>query len=446
MTPHRDNYTFLTTAPVSRVVWTMAVPTILSMMVTNLYNLADTFFVSQIDTQSTAAVGIAFSIMAVVQAIGYFFGHGSGNYISRKLGARHLKAALIMSSTGFTYSICFGVVLAVVLHVLLTPLAVAIGSTPTILPYTESYLGIILYGTPFMTATLTMNNQMRFQGNAAYAMCGILAGALINMALDPLFIFGLDMGVRGAAWATVVSQACCFLIMLRMSGHNGGIRMTLRNFSLSPQLLKEIMFGGTPSLSRQALAAVSTIALNTAAGAYSDAAIAGMSIVTRICFLVFAVVIGLGQGYQPLCGFCYGAGLYARVREGFSYCVRVGTVFMIGCALAGMLFTEDIVRLFRDDPAVIATGTAALRWRMIAFALLPFIGLSNMLLQTIRKPVQANITAAARNGIFFLPLIFILPRFFGLAGVEMCQAASDVCTFFLCLPLVARVFRGMPKG
>lgn len=440
---HRDNYTFLTSAPIPRVIGTMALPTIISMLVTSLYNLADTFFVSQINTQCTAAVGIVFSIVSVVQAIGFCFGHGSGNYISRKLGARQTSDARCMAATGFVYSVSFGLLLAVAGHIWITDLALALGSTPTILPYTTDYLGIVLLGTPFVTGSLTLNNQMRFQGNAAYSMYGILTGALLNVALDPLLIFGLDMGIRGAAWATVVSQICSFFILLYMTRKNGGLRIRLRYYSPQPRLIKEIFLGGTPSLSRQGLAALSTMALNVAAGTFGDAAIAGMSIVSRCCFFVFAIIIGLGQGFQPLCGFCYGAKRYHRVKQGFWFCVKLGTMFLGICAIFGCIFAESIIRLFRHDPAVITTGAAALRWQMLTFVLLPTIGLTNMLLQTIRKPLRANLVAAARSGLFFIPLIYLLPRYLGLTGVEMCQAVSDLCSFAVCLPMVWSVFREM---
>lgn len=439
----RDNFTFLTQAPVHRVVLTMAVPTTLSMLVTSFYNMADTYFVSKINTQCTAAVGVVFSVMSAIQAVGFFFGHGSGNYISRKLGARETSDARAMAATGFVYSFSLGAIIALAGHLLLTKAALWLGSTPTILPYTKEYLGTVLLGTPFMTASLTLNNQMRLQGNAAYAMYGIFTGAALNVLLDPLFIFAFGMGIGGAAWATVVSQVCSFLILLYMTRKNGGIRIRLSQFSPRLSLVKEIIFGGTPSLSRQGLAAFSTVALNVAAGAYGDAAIAGMSIVTRFCFFIFAIIIGLGQGFQPLCGFCYGAKLYARVKEGYLFCIRMGTVFLSCCAVVGTVFSAQIVSFFRHDPEVVAVGVNALRWQMLTFILLPTIGLTNMLMQTIRKPIRANIVAAARSGLFFIPLILTLPHFLGLRGVEMCQAVSDVCSFAVCVPIAMSAFREM---
>ena len=439
----QDNYNFLTHAPVHRVVLSMAVPTIISMLVTSLYNMADTYFVGKINTQCTAAVGVSFSVMAIIQAVGFFFGHGSGNYISRKLGARQTADAERMAATGFFLSVAVGGIIALVGHLFLTQISVLLGSTPTILPYTERYLGIILLGAPFMTGSFTLNNQMRFQGNALFAMYGIVSGAVLNLGLAPLLIFVFGMGISGAATATLISQVCSFCILFAMTRRSRNIHIRLRNFAPSSAFMKEIVFGGTPSLSRQGLASVATIMLNVSAGAFGDAAIAGMSIVNRICYFVFSIIIGLGQGFQPLCGFCYGAGLYGRVREGYMYCVRIGTVFLTTLAVVGFVFAHAIVEEFRSDAAVVEVGAAAFRWQVATFPLLSTLLLTNMLLQTIRKPVRANLVAAARSGLFFIPLIILLPHFFGLMGVEMCQAMSDVCAFALSVPLACSAFRDM---
>nr|WP_305210447.1 MATE family efflux transporter [Bacteroides intestinalis] len=442
----KDNYLYLTTTPVPRLIVSLAVPTIISMLVTSFYNMADTYFVGKINTQSTAAVGIVFSVMSIIQAVGFFFGHGAGNYISRKLGAQETGNAEKMAATGFFWALFMGIFLAVVGLIFLTPLSLALGSTPTILPYTEKYLGIILLGAPFMTASLVLNNQIRFQGNAAYAMVGIVSGAVINVILDPILIFVFDMGISGAALATVISQICSFSLLLYMGRKGGNIRIRFKNFTPSLAFIKEIIGGGTPSLARQGLASVATILLNVAAGAYGDAAIAGMSIVTRIAMFINAFLIGFGQGFQPVCGFNYGAGLYARVRQGFWFCVKVGFIFLLVCALAGMGFAEEIVSLFRKgDPDVIAVGAAALRWQFITFPLGSWIVMSNMMLQTIRKPVKATIISSARQGLFFIPLIFILSHYLGLQGVEMCQAVADLLTFILAIPLTCSVLNEMKR-
>ena len=438
---HTDNYTFLTQAPVHRVIVTMAIPTIISMLVTGLYNIADTFFVGKIDTQATAAVGVVFSLMFFVQAMGFFFGHGSGNYISRELGARRHENAVKMASTGFFSSFFFGLVILVLGEIFLTPLSLMLGSTATILPYTEDYMQVILLGAPFLTSSLTLNNQMRLQGNAKFAMFGIVTGAILNVVLDPILIFTCGMGVSGAAWATVIGQVVSFVILFFMARRGENIAILFRHFSPSIQRYKEIFYGGSPSMMRQGLACVATMSLNFAAGAYGDSAIAAMSIVSRIAMLSFAVVIGLGQGFQPVCGFCYGAGLYGRLKEAYKFTVTIGTIFLIVLAIIGWMISGTLIGVFRDDPEVIAIGIVALRWQLCVFPVNALILASNMLAQTCRKPWRANILAAARQGLFFIPLIFILPSYFGLLGVEMCQAVSDVLSFTLTVPIVIYTFR-----
>ena len=407
----------------------MAVPTIISMLITSLYNIADTFFVGHINTQSTAAIGITFTAMFLMQAIGFFFGHGSGNYISRELGAKRHDNARNMASMGFFSCFFAGCIVCIIGLLLLQPIALGLGSTPTILPYTERYMGIIFLGAPFFMSSLTLNNQLRLQGNARYAMVGIVTGALLNVVLDPVLIFVAGMGITGAALATVIGQIVSFCILFAMTYHAGNIPIRWTSFKFSLNGFKEIFYGGSPSFSRQGLEAISTMLLNLAAANYGDAAIAGMSVVNRVCMLIMAVIIGLGQGFQPVCGFCYGAKLYKRLREGFWFTVRLGTIFLLVCTLGGFAFTDTIIAIFRNDPEVIAVGSTALRWQL---ATLPFgatIMISNMMMQTCRKPWRANLLAAARRGIFFIPLVIILPTCFGLKGVEMCQAWSDTLAF-----------------
>lgn len=438
-----DKYTFLTQAPVHRVIGAMAIPTIISMLLTSMYNLVDTFFVGQINTQSTAAVGVVFSVMFFIQAFSFFFGNGSGNYISRQLGAQNTKDAEVMASTGLFYTLVFSLIVMLLGWIFLEPISILLGSTPTILPYTRQYLGISLLGTPFIMGTFCINNQMRFQGFTKYSVYGAISGSIINCLLDPVFIFGFSMGVSGAAVASVIGQICGFVILLIMSQKEGVIYYTHRRISFEGRFVKEIIAGGTPSISRQGLASVSTIALNSVAGNYGDAAIAAMSIVTRISMFIFSVIVGLGQGFQPMCGFCYGAKLYDRVKEGFWFSTKIGTLFLLFWSVVLIIFSGEVVSLFRDDPEVIAIGIPALRYQMIIFPACSFMMMANMMMQTCRKTVRANILAASRQGLFFIPLIFVLPYFYGLFGVEICQAVSDVISLIVTIPIVWTAFKEM---
>ena len=445
---HKDKYTQMTTEPVHKLIGSLAVPTIISMLVTSLYVMIDTYFVGKINTQATAAVGISFSVMAIIQAFGFFFGHGSGNFISRRLGARDYQSAEKMAATGFFSAFIAGCLITAFGLIYLTPICIGLGSTPTILPYTETYLGIILLGAPFMASSLVLNNQMRFQGNALYAMVGITAGTVLNIGLAPLLIFVFNMGIAGAAWATLCGQVCSFFILLYMDSRGENIRIRLRNFTPRFAYFREIIYGGSPSLCRQGLASLAAILLNVAAGRYGDAAIAGMSIVGRICMFINSFLIGFGQGFQPVCGYNYGAGIYSRVREGFWFCVKVGVVFLTLCSISiiGYIYAPEIVSWFREDDAeVIAIGAQALRWQLLTLPLGTWVILCNMLLQTIRKPVRAVLLASARQGLFFIPAILLLPYFLGLQGVEMSQAAADFCSFLFALPVAIPVLRSLRK-
>ncbi len=442
-TQHRDNYEFLTQAPVSRVILTMAVPTIVSMLVTCLYTIVDTYFVGQLNTQSTAAVGIVFSLMCLIQAIGSFFGHGSGSYMSRELGARRIDNAASMAATGFVYAIITGVAIAAVGLMSLQTLSLWLGSTATVLPYTEQYMAIILIGTPFQIASFTLNSQLRMQGNTRHAMWGIVSGAVLNVLLDPLLIFSCSLGLRGAALATVIGQAVSFLILYIMCNRRGAtcVGIHLTKFSLRWHYVREIIYGGSPSLSRQGLASISVVLLNLAAASYGDAAVAAMSIVSRVTMFVMSVIVGLGQGFQPFCGYCYGAGLYARLRQGYWFTVKTGFVFLAIFAAVVYCFAEQTVALFRDDAIVIAVGSTALRWHLVAYPLNAYIMTSNMMLQTTRRPLRANLLASARRGLVFIPFILLLPHLFGLMGVAMCQAVCDVVTFLLAIPIMRLTFK-----
>lgn len=439
-----QKFKYMTEEPIPRLVCSLAVPTIISMLITSFYNMVDTFFVGRINTSATAAVGVVFSLMAIIQAFGFFFGHGSGNYISRQLGAQNMDEASKMASIGFFSALFTGMVLAVLGLIFIEPLARLLGSTETILPYAVDYLKYILVGAPYMTASLVLNNQLRFQGNAMYGMVGIVAGAVINIALDPILIFMCGMGIGGAALATIISQFISFMLLLWVSQRGAGIHISWKNARFSGYFLKEMVRGGVPSLCRQGLGSVATIALNVAAGVYGDAAIAGMSIVSRITMFAYSALIGFGQGFQPVCGFNYGAKLYDRVREAFYFCLKTAAGFLILLSVVGYIGAPQLIELFRKgDPEVTAVGIAALSFSCISFTLSGGIVMSNMLLQSIGMAVRASIVAAARQGLFFLPLIFILPTFLGLRGVEMCQMVSDILTFLLAMPLSISVLNKM---
>ncbi len=432
----------MTEEPVGQLICRLALPCIISMLVTAFYNMADTFFVGMLKSNSaTGAVGVVFSLMAIIQAVGFFFGHGSGNFISRELGKHNYEEASNMAATGFFSALAAGLLICVLGQIFLEPLAYFLGSTDTILPYAKAYLRVILIGAPWMTASLVLNNQLRFQGSAAYAMVGIASGAVLNIGLDPLLIFVFGMGVAGAAWATIFSQFVSFCLLLIGCTKGGNLHIHISRVQLKWPYYAMIIKGGLPSLARQGLASVATICLNQAARSYGDAAIAAMSVVQRIMMFGASAMIGFGQGFQPVCGFNYGARLYHRVKEGFWFCVKTSTVFLFAVGTLGFIFAPQLVALFRDDPQVIAYGATALRFQCVTFCFQGWVVMSNMMLQTIGRTAPATFLAMARQGVFFIPLVWILSAAFGMLGIQMTQTVSDCLTLICAIPIQLKVLR-----
>ncbi len=444
-----ERYIMMTQAPVKKLVLMMAGPTIISMLVTSLYNIIDAAFVGHISTEATAAVGVSFAYMTFINAIGFFFGHGSGNFISQALGAKNYSDAEKMAATGFLSPFIFGAIAGLLGLIFITPLSRAIGATPDIISQSNDYLSYILIGTPFMMSALTLNNQLRLQGNARYAMIGITSGAVLNIILDAVFILLLDMGVTGASLATLISQVVSWIILLIGTRMGGNVHIKLKNFSPTLENFKQILDGGLPSLCRQVLACTSTICLNHSAAIYASAGneastIAAFAIVSRCMMFAFAIVLGIGQGFQPICGFNYGAKLYSRVRESYTFTMSIMTMFLLISGTLGFIFAPEIISFFRnEDPILIMIGTRVMRWQCISF---PLIGLStstNMLLQTLRITWPATILSMCRQGIFFIPTLYIAPLVLGLQGVEITQAIADVCTFLLAIPMAVNVYKSM---
>ncbi len=446
MDSQEQKYQNMTQRPVGGLIGKLAVPCIISMLVTSFYNMADTFFVGKLHSNAaTGAVGVVFSMMSIIQAVGFFFGHGSGNYISRKLGQKDYKEASVMAATGFYSALVAGVVICLLGQIFLEPLAYFLGSTQTILPHTKAYLKIILLGAPWMTASLVLNNQLRFQGSASYAMVGIISGAVLNIGLDPLLIFGFHLGVAGAGWATIISQLVSFLILLRGCSREGNIQISLGHVRVEPYYFAQIFRGGLPSLARQGLASVATICLNNVARSYGDVVIAAMGIVQRITMFGSSAMIGFGQGFQPFCGFNFGAKLYSRVKEGFRFCVKGSFGFLLIIAALGYGFAPQIIGLFRDDPEVIACGAAALRFQCLTFPMQSWIVMSNMMAQVIGRTLPATFLAMARQGLFFIPALFLLSFLLGVPGIQMTQTVADIFSLLFAVPIQIHIIRTLDR-
>ena len=432
-----EQFRKMTETPIPKLILSLAAPTILSMLITSIYNLADTFFVGQISTSASGAVGIVSSLMAILQALGFMLGHGSGSIISRSLGSQNTDAATRFASTSFFTALVFGGIITAAGLLTLPDFMMLLGSTETILPHACAYARYILLAAPIMMSSLVMNNILRYEGKASFAMIGLVTGGLLNIALDPLFIFGLGMGTAGAGLATALSQTISFCILLSMFLRG----KTVSQFRLSAVTREardfgRILLGGAPSFGRQGLNSIGGMLLNLAARSYGDAAVAGMSIVSRIFMFIISVAIGVGQGLQPVASFNYGARKYRRVRQAAIFTIEAAFCMLV--VLVGLCWVngDALIRLVRDDPAVTAVALPAFHYQCLAMLLHPIIVVANMTFQSVGASGRATFLACCRQGVFFIPLILILPRTHGLFGVEFCQPIADVLTFLVSLPFL----------
>ena len=443
---YTTQYDKMTKQPVGSLVITLGIPTTISMLVTNIYNMVDTMFVGKLGTSASGAVGIVFGFMSILQAFGFLFGQGAGSIISRRLGNKDEDSASVVASTAFFSSMFMGLLIGILGTVFNTKMVYLLGSTDTILPYAKTYSLFIMAAAPFMTSTFTMNNILRFEGKASLSMVGLMTGAILNMVGDPILMFGLDMGIAGAGLSTAISQFISFCVLLSMflSGKTQS-KLSVRKITREFNVLFDIVATGFPSLVRQGLQAVSTMILNQQARIYGDAAVAAMSIVSRISFFIFAVGLGIGQGFQPVCGFNYGARKFSRVKEAFSFTLVAGEVLLGMFAVAGLLFSNQAIAVFRDDAEVIAFGTPALRYQCMALFLNPLIVLSNMTLQSTGQRAWATFLSMMRSGLYLIPMIYILTYTMGARGIQLAQPVSDVLSFATALPVIVNFIRKLPE-
>ena len=443
---YTTQYDKMTKQPVGSLVIKLGIPTTLSMLVTNIYNMVDTMFVGKLGTSASGAVGIVFGFMSILQAFGFLFGQGAGSIISRRLGNKDEDSASVVASTAFFSSMFMGLLIGILGTVFNTKMVYLLGSTDTILPYAKTYSLFIMAAAPFMTSTFTMNNILRFEGKASLSMVGLMTGAILNMVGDPILMFGLDMGIAGAGLSTAISQFISFCVLLSMflSGKTQS-KLSVRKITREFNVLFDIVATGFPSLVRQGLQAVSTMILNQQARIYGDAAVAAMSIVSRISFFIFAVGLGIGQGFQPVCGFNYGAKKFSRVKEAFSFTLVAGEVLLGMFAVAGLLFSNQAIAVFRDDAEVIAFGTPALRYQCMALFLNPLIVLSNMTLQSTGQRAWATFLSMMRSGLYLIPMIYILTYTMGARGIQLAQPVSDVLSFATALPVIVNFIRKLPE-
>lgn len=433
--------------PIPKLITVMALPTIATMLVTSIYNITDTWFISKLGTRASAATGIVFSLMTIVQAIGFTVGTGAGSVISRALGKKEEKVAQQTAMAALASSVVLGVLLSVFGLLFLEKLMLFLGASKTILPFAMEYARYILYVAPLMTASFVLSNLLRAEGRTVLAMLGVVSGGILNIVLDPILIFSWNMGILGAAIATAISQVVSFVILLGCFFTKKTIlKFSIKHIPKNISIYKDFFGNGMPSLFRQGLASVATVALNHVAAGYSDAAVAAMSIVGKIFMLVYCTLIGFGQGYQPVAGYNYGAKEYERMRKAYRFTLWTGNVFMTILGIVQFALAPWLLQLFvSDDPQIMEIGIRALRMQSVVMPLLALGVVCNMTFQAVGKSYTATFLASCRQGVFFLPLIWFLPKYFGTLGMEAAQPLADVGTFVVCVPFIRRFMRELNK-
>lgn len=419
------------------------IPTMISMLTPAIYNTTATYFVSELGTTAIAALGIVFALHMIMASIGIMAGQGCASQTSRLLGAGDDEAAGFIAGTGIVVSLLGGTLLTVLGLVFVEPLLRIFGATPTIMPDAKAYAQVLLMCAPIISVGFTFNNLLRSEGLAIVGMRALLTGGLFNLVLTPCFIQGLGMGIEGAAWAAVIAQtvSTCLLVSHYVRGQ-GLLKILLPTKARFVTLAPRILRNGLPSLLRNGLAAVAASVLNVTAAGFGDAAVAGMSIVGRVIMIVNAIMVGLGQGYQPVAGFNWGAGNYLRVRTALLSTVTVGTCFMTVSGLIGWWFAKDIVSVFANgDPDVIAVGTLALQCQFMCFPFIPGSMIANMTYQVLGRAKVASLLSSLRQGLCFLPLIVVLPNYYGLTGLAAAQPLADVAATLLSLFFLRAILR-----
>ena len=431
---------------IPKLIISLGIPTTISMLITNIYNMADTYFVSQISLSASGATGIVFAVMAILQAFGFMCGHGSGSNISRSLGRKDEENASRFASSGLFLSFCISLVLMIAGLVFLEPLMRLLGSTDTILVEAMNYGRFIFLAAPAMVMSCVCNNILRYEGRAVYAMVGLTFGGILNMMLDPILIFVFHLGISGAGIATMVAQyLSLFILLIPFFRNRTASRLRLSYISRNIDTFINIIVTGSPSLARQGLNSISTAMLNMMAKPLGDAAIAAMSVVGRVSNMLFSLSLGIAQGFQPVSSFNYGAGDYKRVKESTVFTIGFGTALIAVLCTLAFINAPLIISLFRSEELVIEIGSAALRLMCFGLLLLPTVSVTNMLFQGIGESKMALFVACLQSGAFFIPLVVILTRAFGVNGLICATPLSYLLAFSVALPMVVKFMRNLIK-
>ena len=434
-------YEKMTTTPLTKLIVSLGIPTTISMLVTSIYNMVDTYFVGTLGESQQAATGILFTLQAIIQAVAFMLGQGSGTMVSKALADKNTEEASEYVSTGFFTGALLGTVLAVVGLICLTPMMMLLGSTETILPYAKQYGACVLVTCPAVICSFVLNNNLRYEGKAFYSMIGLVSGGILNIFGDYLLIRVIPLGILGAGISTAVSQVISFGILLyfykKMA--QGSIRLSYVSKRL--QVYMTICKVGFPALIRQGLSSFSNGLLNNLTRPYGDAAIAAMSVVNRFTAFVMCVGLGIGQGFQPVAGFNYQAKKYDRVKKGLLVTMVIGMGLVCSLALPGLIFADKIVYLFQKSQAVVEIGTFAMRCSCIGVMFMPISVPVNMLYQSIRKPAVSSFLSLLRSGLMLIPMLLISTYLWGLRGIQISQPFADMMTGLISIPFIVHFLR-----
>ena len=436
-----QHYQKMTETPVPKLILNLGIPTTISMLITNIYNMADTYFVGTLGESAQAATGVLFTVQAIMQGIAFMFGHGGGTFVSRALADRNTKEATKYISSAFFMGGLIGLLITVLGLTFLEPLVRFLGSTETIVPHAKAYGRWILLAAPFIICSFILNNGLRYEGKAFYAMFGLTTGGILNILGDYILVIKCGLGVYGAGLATAASQVISFSILLFMYLKMAQSTIRLKAVSFDVRMYLRICRVGFPSLIRQGLTSVTNGLLNNVTKPFGDAAMAAMSVVSRYANFLMCVGLGMGQGFQPVASFNYQAKKYDRVKKGLLFTTAFGLVFIGAMSAISIIFAEPIIAVFQKHPDVIAIGSKALRFTAVGMMFMPFSVPVNMLYQSIQQPTISSVLSLIRSGLVTIPILLFAVPFLGLLGIQMAQPTADMIAGLISIPFIIRFVR-----
>lgn len=445
MTKSEEHFNKMNNTPISRLILSLGLPSVISMLITNIYNLADTYFVGRLGVSASAAVGVTFTLMVIIQAFGFMFGHGAGNVVARKLAQKDTATASVYLSGGFFGGLAFAVIFSAVCLIFIKPLMLLFGSTDTILPFASKYSFYILLSAPALVGSIVLNNCLRYEGLAVWSMIGLSLGGLLNIGGDPLFIYVFHMGISGAGVSTCISQYISFIVLIIYYRKKAVSSLSYKYIPKKFGIYCDIVRMGFPNLLRQGLTTLSTAMLNNASAIYGDACVSAMSIVSRCQGFMLSIAIGVGQGFQPVAGFCYQLKEYKRLKKGFYFTLAVSSAVLAVFCLTGFIFSSYVIKIFQSNAEVIKIGAYALKVTSVGLMFIPLCIVPNMMFQSAGLSGRASLLSSLRGGLCFIPVLLVLSHFFGMEGIQLSRCISDIMAASMSVPIAVSFFVNLSR-